>query len=192
LQEFFIKFCIIFIQKNVFLQKEMKIRIEMYIKLFKTMITNELCPVSKNSTDGNKARITAFFVIVLVATSICCLNYYIAGLLAIDFAIRAFSNSKASPIKLAAIGVSKLFHINEKPVPDAPKKLSAGGGMVFCFIIAVLQWFGCDLSSQIVGVVLIFFAFLECAFGFCMGCKVYTLIHILLHVFRKKIIQTYD
>jgi hypothetical protein len=100
-------------------------------------------------------------------------NYYISGFLALDYAIRAFSNGKASPLKHVAFGVCKLFCIKEKTCNAAPKKFAAGMGMTFCFIIALLQFTQFDFASQLVGIILIFCAILECAFSFCLGCKVY-------------------
>ena len=142
---------------------------------------NDLCPISKNSVDSNETRIVAFFVVVLVCTSVYFSNYLISGLLAIDFAIRAFSNSNLSPLRLAAMGIRKLFRIKGKRINAAPKKFAAGMGMVFCCLIAVLQWMDFTLASQLVGIALIFCALLECAFGFCVGCKIYSLLHRFVH-----------
>jgi hypothetical protein len=148
----------------------------------KNMKFNNVCPISKGRIDENKTRIIAFFVVVLASASIYYSNYYISGLLAVDFAIRAFSGGKASPVRLLAIGVSKLFRIREKPGNAAAKKFAAGMGVTFCFIIALLQWMQFNVASQIVGCTLIFFAILECAFGFCTGCKVYSF----LQMFKKE------
>jgi hypothetical protein len=145
-------------------------------------LIKDSCPVSKNSIDENKTRIIAFLVIVLAGTGVYDVNCYLMGLLGIDFVIRAFTNGNASPLKLVAIGVSKLFHIKEKKGNAAPKMFAAGMGMTFCFIITVLQLTHFIPASQVVGILLIICAILECFFGYCLGCKVYTF----LMMFRKK------
>jgi len=138
------------------------------------MKTNNVCPVSKNKIDDNKARIIAFFVIVITGINLYYNSYYIAGLMALDFAVRTFFSGKGSPLKLVTIGVSKLFRMKVKPVNAAPKKFAAGIGMTFCFFIALFQFIQYFLVSQILGIVLIFCALLECAFGYCLGCEMYS------------------
>jgi hypothetical protein len=140
------------------------------------------CPVSKDSIDENKTRIIAFLVVVLTSMGIYYVNYYIICFLTVDFVIRAFSNGNASPVKFVAIGISKLFHIQVKPCNAAPKRFAAGLGMIFCFIITVLQLTHFITASQVVGILLIFCAILECAFGYCLGCNVYSF----LMIFRIK------
>jgi len=134
---------------------------------------NNVCPVSKNRLDENKARIIAFFVIVITGINLYFNNYYIAGVLALDFAVRAFSTGKLSLLKFFAVGVSKLFRLKVNPVNAAPKQFSAGMGMTFCLLIAVFQFTHYIIVAQCLGAMLIICAFLECAFRFCLGCKIY-------------------
>ena len=148
------------------------------------MNTNVVCPVSKDKIDDNKARIIAFFVIVITGINLYFNNYYIAGLIALDYAIRAFSAGNASPLKCAATGISKLFRLNEKLINAAPKKFAAGVGMSFCLLIALFQFIQYFLVSQILGTMLVLCALLECAFGYCLGCEIYSFFY---RFFRKNI-----
>jgi hypothetical protein len=145
-----------------------------------------VCPISQEKIDENKARIVALFVVITVGTSVVYLNNFYGTVmligLAFDFFIRTFTSGKASPLRFFAITVSKVFRIKPKLTDAAPKKFAAGMGMVFCLIIAALLFFELNLAAQIVAIMLVLCAILESAFGYCLGCKIYTF----LQLFKKE------
>ncbi|MDR2886470.1 MAG: DUF4395 domain-containing protein [Bacteroidales bacterium] len=146
------------------------------------MKTLEVCPVSKEVVDENKTRVIAFFVIVVAVAGIYFRNYYVLALLAVDFAIRAFTGWKnASVLGLTARVTAAVLHIPNKPCDAAPKKFSAGIGMFFSLGMALFQFVQLYTVAAAIGAALLMCAFLECCFGYCLGCKVYSL----LQLFRR-------
>jgi len=137
---------------------------------------NISCPVSAERINENAARAAAFFTIVIAAAGMLLNSYIIIILLASDFALRAFTQGKASPVKLLAKQVVQLLKIKEKSVDAAPKKFAAGVGMVFCLGIAAFQLAGLYIAANITGGVLLFCALLEGGAGICLGCIAYTLL----------------
>ena len=62
----------------------------------------------------------------------------------------------------------------ERPVPGPPKRFAQGVGVVFSTTAAVLNYgFGQWSAAQVVLSLLVGAAFLESAFGFCLGCKTF-------------------
>ena len=132
------------------------------------------CPISPERINENVARIAAGYTILFTILSIVTGWYVINLLLAIDFGIRSFTTGSLSILRFASIKTARLFSIKNKPVDAAPKKFAAGVGMFFCLVIAVSQILHIDLLLYIFSGMLLVCAFLESAFGYCVGCVVYT------------------
>lgn len=132
------------------------------------------CPIDFVTINENKARVTAFFVMVLA------IAFWMSGLWAIylfllvDFALRAFNLGKYSLLAFCADAVIKQLKFKNKPVDRGPKRFAAGVGMVFSVAILVCWPFQQYTIALILNGVLIIFAFLESILGFCAGCYVYT------------------
>lgn len=139
-------------------------------------INNITCPVSAERINENVARIAAAYVILTSIAAIVLDNYLLMALLGVDFAIRAFTNGYASPVRFIALQTAALLNVKNKPVDAAPKKFAAGVGVVFCAAIALLQYAGLITAAWVVGLLLLICALLESAFGICVGCIVYTLL----------------
>lgn len=134
------------------------------------------CPVSAERINENVARTAAFIVIITTVASLVTGSYIPMVILAIDFALRAFTSGDISPVKLLSRQIVNLLNISPKPVDAAPKKFAAGVGMVFCAAIAVFQLSGLDMFAYITGGVLLICALLEGAAAICVGCIVYTML----------------
>lgn len=133
------------------------------------------CPVSAERINENAARAAAFFVIITTVTGIVLNSYTILLVLAADFALRAFTNGNASPVKFLARQTVSILNIPQKPVDAAPKKFAAGVGMVFCAAIAAFLLAGLSALAFVTTGVLFICAVLEGAAGICVGCIVYTM-----------------
>jgi hypothetical protein len=133
------------------------------------------CPVSTARINENVARAAAFYVIAVATAGILLNSYIIIFLLAADFALRAFTNGNASPVKFLSKQTVKLLNIQARLTDAAPKKFAAGMGFVFCAAIASLLLAGLFTAAAVVAGVLFFCALLEGAAGICLGCIVYTL-----------------
>ena len=136
-----------------------------------------ICPVSLVKADENVARTAAVFTVIVTAAALLTGSYIILFLLAADFALRAFSSGSASIIKILAMQAAGVFNLrNKKMIDAAPKKFAALLGMTFSFLAAIFLLFQLPVTALIIGSILIFCAFLEGLFGYCLGCVVYTII----------------
>jgi hypothetical protein len=122
----------------------------------------------------NKARLTAFFVMVLAVLFMLTSYWAIILFLAVDFFLRAFNWGAYSLLGVLSDQVIRLFKIKNKPVDRAPKRFAAGVGLAFSMAILLLLFFGFPITAGVVACALIFFAFLESAMAFCAGCYVYS------------------
>ena len=136
------------------------------------------CPVDFVSINENKARLTAFFVLVLGTV------FLITGLwgigivafLVLDFFLRANNWGKYSLLAILSDAVIRQLKIKNKPTDRAPKKFAAGVGLLFTIGVLILALLHLTTATVIVTIVLLLFAFLESFVGFCAGCYVYSML----------------
>ena len=117
-------------------------------------------------------RLVAAQVVILAVIIFLTGWYLLAVLLALDFAIRAFS-SLPSPLALIAKLLRNQLSIRPVPVFAAPKKFAAGVGFVFSLTYLLLFYFHFVLAAYVTGAVLIVCALLEPVFKICVGCYVF-------------------
>ncbi len=132
------------------------------------------CPVDFISINENKARLTAFFVLVLASIFLVTALWIIMVFLVVDFFLRVNNWGKYSLLAILSDAVIRQLKIKNKPTDRAPKRFAAGVGLLFTVGILILTLFQLTVLSIIVTMVLVFFAFLESFAGFCAGCYVYT------------------
>ena len=133
-----------------------------------------VCPVSNEKINENLTRLNAFFTILLVAAGFVFNSVFFPFFLLGDFFIRAFTKSKFSPVSYLSQTVAGFMHLSKKPIDKAPKIFAARLGFIMTLVIAVLFLFQLYTASLVVASVLAVFAFLEFAFGICVGCFIYT------------------
>lgn len=121
--------------------------------------------------DERKIRLTAFFVLIVVIVYWLTAQAWMMALLAVDFALRSFNQSRYSPLARLSGWVVEALHWQGKPVYMPPKRFAARIGLLFTCVIFLLHLMG--VSNWPVCAVLCFFAALECFIGFCAGCYVY-------------------
>jgi hypothetical protein len=131
------------------------------------------CPVDFIKINENKARLTAFFVLVLALVYLKTGFWLIMAFLLFDFTLRAVNLGKYCPLGFVSDAVIKQLNIKNKPVDRAPKRFAAGVGLVFTAAILMSYFLGLTLLPLFLSIVLVFFAALESFFGFCAGCYVY-------------------
>jgi hypothetical protein len=145
---------------------------------------NIICPVSETKVNENAARISAAGTIIIAALGLYFNSFLIFAFLAADFSIRAYTPAGSSPIKYITQLIVNFLKIKNKPIGAAQKKFAAELGFILSIAICLLMIFGNYLAVNILGFILIFFAFLEAVFNFCFGCVVYT--YIALPLLRKE------
>lgn len=131
------------------------------------------CPYSINKVNENTTRVIAIEVIALSLLALLTNNFFITLVLEMDFAIRAYSNGNASPLKFIAKRISSLFPFEEKLANAAPKKFAASVGFFFSIAILAFQLLELQTAAYITGALLISCAFLEGVFGICVACIIY-------------------
>lgn len=124
------------------------------------------------STDENIVRIIAAQVVIITAITVVTSWIFPIFLLAIDFALRAFTN-QFSPLKAVVKKIAAFLKLKPKPIFAAPKKFAATLGFIFSIIIVVLLFLEFYYTAKIVGSFLILFAILESGFNICVGCYFY-------------------
>lgn len=133
------------------------------------------CPVDFVTINENKARLTAFFVLVLSVVYLKTNLWLIIAFLLFDFTLRALNLGKYSLLGFVSDAVIKQLKIKNKPVDRAPKRFAAWVGLVFSAAILISFFSHQIIIVTSLVVVLSFFAFLESFFGFCAGCYVYSI-----------------
>jgi len=133
-----------------------------------------ICPVSPERIDENRVRATALGVIVIMGAFFMTGNVLFPAFLTLDFAIRAFTKLKYSPISWLAYLLVQSIGTNAIWIPKAPKIFAARIGFLLTFLSTVSAVLGMPLISIVVGTTLVVFAFLECGLNFCAGCWVYS------------------
>lgn len=136
--------------------------------------TSIQCPVSPDRINENVARLTAAYTLLLTPVLLFLKADFFFFLLAADFAIRAFTKDGYSLLR--HLSKATVTYLNLKPqlIDAAPKHFAAGVGMFFCVVIAVLQILQYHTAAAVIGWILMFCAFLEAVFAYCVGCLVYT------------------
>ena len=144
------------------------------------------CPVDFVLINENKARLTAFFVLVLTIIFLATSLWIIMAFLTIDFFLRANNWGKYSLLAILSDAVIKQFSIKNKPTDRAPKRFAAGVGLLFTTVILILTFLHVSILTIVGTSVLLLFAFLESFVGFCAGCYVYSILQKTTKLFKNK------
>ncbi len=127
-----------------------------------------------NPVNDYAARATAGLVIALAIAAIAVNQWWLYAILAAGFALRVAGGPRYSPFGRLAVHVIVPKVIKrEKIVPGPPKRFAQTIGLVFSVTALVLSLLGLGLAAQLVTGALVAAAFLEFAFGFCLGCVVF-------------------
>jgi hypothetical protein len=133
------------------------------------------CPVDFIPINENKARLTAFFVLVLTVAYLATGLWLIIAFLLFDFTLRTFNLGKYSLLGFLSDAVIKQVKIKNKPVGRAPKRFAAGVGMVFMAATLIAVFLNFIIAANSLASVIVLFAFLEAFLSFCAGCYVYSI-----------------
>lgn len=92
------------------------------------------------------------------------------------FIARVLTGPTLSPLGRFAVAVAAARLGPPKYVPGPPKRFAQGMGVAFSVTASALWLAGSTGSARVVVVMLAGAAFLEAAFAFCCGCKVFALL----------------
>lgn len=134
----------------------------------------EVCPISNEKVNASIVRITAGSVFTVTLLSLIYSKWLILIIL-VDFCIRGFIDKKYSLFVKFAHFLGKIFKVGCIWIDEAPKIFAAKLGFVLCLLILISALLNFNLLTLSLYYVLLLCSFLESAFGFCVGCKIYTI-----------------
>ena len=131
-----------------------------------------------NPVNDNVGRAVAAGVVVMSLVAIALDQQWILIPLAYGFWARVLAGPRFSPLALVASRVVvPWLGRAPKPVPGPPKRFAQGMGVVFSTTALILAFgFGLTTAAWAVLALLVVAAFLEAAFGICLGCRVFSLL----------------
>lgn len=135
--------------------------------------TRRLRPGFPERVDEVNARLTAAGVVVMASATTLGARWVVVPLV-IGFVLRAVWGPKASPLaRFVSQRVRPRVNAAPRLVSGAPKRFAqmvgvAFSGVALAAFLSGAQTFGVVMVAGLAGA-----AFLEAAFGLCLGCKVY-------------------
>ncbi len=135
------------------------------------------CPISAKRIDENVVRISSALIFVMLLCYLLLGQKSIILFLLFDFSLRLFGYSDKSPLMLASRQIALWLHLTPKMSDEAPKKfaLRLGWGLLTAITAALLLH--ANLFSYLLIATLLLCSALEALFSYCVGCKIYQLMH---------------
>jgi hypothetical protein len=124
------------------------------------------------------ARLVAAGVVLMVAATIAFDLRWMTALIAYGFVARVLTGPTLSPLGRLVTGVvTPRLPVEPRLVPGPPKRFAQGIGVAFSVTAAVLALaFDAWGPALLVLSLLAAAAFLEAAFGLCLGCRAFALL----------------
>lgn len=130
-----------------------------------------------NPVNEVAARTVAAGVVVLSVTVIVTGWGWVLIPLTYGFVARVLSGPTLSPLgRIATRVVAPRLVRHERLVPGPPKRFAQAIGVAFSLTASALWLAGSHGAAQVVLALLATAAFLEAAFGICLGCKVFAVL----------------
>ncbi|QOP44139.1 DUF4395 domain-containing protein [Sulfurimonas sediminis] len=138
-------------------------------------MSQKSCPISFIKVDANIVRINASYILLLFGLYLNTFNKFILLFLIADFMIRLFFNKNYSPLYFLSARTKELLHVKSKFEDAAAKRLATYFGLIFLVFILLFDLLHAEVLFYIMSGVLLVCLFLEVAFNYCLGCKMYYL-----------------
>jgi hypothetical protein len=136
----------------------------------------EACPINSETVNNRVVRIVAAFVVAIAAVFFITPQWWLFYLLAADFLVRALGYRKYSPLATAGRAIASGLKLEPQRVNAAPKQFAASIGVAFALVAGTLALLDLTLAARIVAAGLLGAASLEAFLGYCVGCKIYSLL----------------
>ena len=137
---------------------------------------SEVCPISFKQVNEKAARINAILSALSVVLFLVTSYKFIIVFLAIDFFIRGFIDPLYSFYSAISKSILRLSNSKPKLIDGSPKIFAAKLGFLLSLFILFFALFAFQTIAIILGIILISLALLEGVFGYCVGCKIYSII----------------
>lgn len=135
-----------------------------------------VCPISTERVDNHAARVSGGVVVLVMTIALLFDLSWLPLLLAVDFVVKAVGKPCYSPTCLGARWALARLRVKPALTDAAPKVFAARMGVVMSVLTSALMVAGTDVAARVFGLMLLGCAFLEGAFGYCLGCQIYTLL----------------
>jgi len=134
------------------------------------------CPVALVRVDEHQVRVHALLVTLTAFGYVWSGSVWLLLFLAYDFIVRVSVTPKGSPMFLLSKGITALLPLAVKPVDAGPKRFAAKIGLLFVVLgVAGVATGGPEYGRWLMAV-MGFFAAMEAFCGFCVGCRLYSLL----------------
>jgi len=142
----------------------------------------EVCPVNERQINENVTRLNALVTFLVVSVFLFTPFRWIILILPVDFLLRSLWRGRFSPVATLNKWIVQVFHLGESLINEGPKRFAAQIGLVLSASTVLFYLSELHLMAFIIAGILVFFTFLEAAFGYCVACKIYPII------FRNKLV----
>ena len=129
-----------------------------------------------NPVNEKAARVVAGTVLATVIVILATGAYWLLIPLAYGFWARVLTGPTLSPLGWTAQNVIAPRLGEKKPVAGPPKRFAQGMGVAFSVTALVLTGLGYWTAAEVFLGLLAAAAFLESAFGLCLGCKAFAVL----------------
>lgn len=126
-----------------------------------------------NIVDDVSVRLIAGVVLLLGTVALAAHQWWLYGVLAVDFVLRAGWGPSASPLALVVKRVRPHVHVAARYTAGPPKRFAAAVGAVLTTAATVLWLTGASVPVVVIGAVMVIFPALEALAGICVGCLVF-------------------
>ncbi len=132
-----------------------------------------LCPISMERVDERAARLVGLLVLLIVILQFTIPSILWLILLLADFSARAFYRPASPFARLSRCAVERFGA--PRIVDAAPKIFAARIGLILSVAALLCLLIGWETGWQLLLTIMGICAFFEAFFGYCVGCKFYTL-----------------
>lgn len=137
---------------------------------------SKACPLIFRQIDGTIARVSAvfvsFFVVIFLLTSQVLFLYFIS----VDFLMRLYGLKEYSLIQQLSLFTQRFLSLKTEMTDAGAKRLAAGFGLFFMLLLIIEYHFKLDTAIFFTAGAFLVCSFLEIAFSYCIGCKVYFIV----------------
>jgi uncharacterized membrane protein YccF (DUF307 family) len=144
------------------------------------------CPLSFTKIDTNIARLNTFLASSLVVMYLFYDFVLILFFLAYDFGVKLFAHKKYSLLYRSARGLKKILHLKTALADGGAKRLANYFALLFMILLASAHYLQSTRLIVAIASIYLACAFLDIAFNYCIGCKVYYVIKKIYPPFMEK------
>lgn len=133
----------------------------------------QVCPINERKVNEKVVRSNAFLTLGLLLIFVLRPEILLLIIIAVDFLLRVLFEGKYSFLSKISKFVTRSLEMKANYINAGPKVFAAKIGLILTLASGLLLMLGIVKIALIIAGLIIFFAFLEGAFGICIACKLY-------------------